>query len=220
MVAADLPAPAQGADRPGSAASLDPRAGKKKKRSLVSRVLPMARKIIAVALLVGGMVYGAVAPVRGFVNDRVVSVKARALSVIHPQYTPVHPFQVTGATATKDHPASALSDGFTNTFWAAPSTGDPTFILKFDHSVHVDQALLLIGVSGNFQGANRPSELRLVFSNGHTQNIQLDDKPDEQKVAIKTGGKITSIEVHVIGFYRAGSSDAVAITEIELFAKK
>jgi hypothetical protein len=139
--------------------------------------------------------------------------------VVHPQYTPVHPFQVTAGAELKDHPGSALSDGFTNTFWAAP-VGDKAFVtLKFDHPVDVSRALIRIGISGNFQGSNRPHDLHIVFSTGKTQDLSLDDKADPQEVKFKAGGKVTSVEIHVASLYKA-PSDSVAITEVELFSKK
>ena len=141
------------------------------------------------------------------------------MSVIRPEYTPVHPFQVTGGAELKDHAAAALSDGFTNTFWAAP-VGDKAFVtLKFDHPVDVSRALIRIGISGNFQGSNRPHDLHIVFSTGKTQDVSLDDKADPQEVKFKAGGDVTSMEIHVASLYKA-SSDSVAITEVELFSKK
>jgi hypothetical protein len=131
----------------------------------------------------------------------------------------VHPFEVTAKAALKDHPGSALSDGFTNTFWAAPAGDKAVVTLRFDHPVQVQRALIRVGVSGNFSGTNRPHDVHLVFSNGKTQDLSLDDKPDAQEVKIKTGGKITSIELSVTSMYRT-SADSIAITEIELFTKK
>ena len=192
---------------------------RKRKRSPLAKVLPLVRRVVAVALLVGGLLYASVGPFRGYVNARVDTVKTAVMRRVHPQYTPVHPFQVTDGAELKDHPGSALSDGFTNTFWAAP-VGDKAFVtLKFDHSVDVSRALIRTGISGNFQGSDRPHELHLVYSTGKTQDISLDDKPDPQEVAFKAGGNVTSIEIHVTSVYRA-QSDSVAITEIELFSKK
>jgi hypothetical protein len=210
--------PKQAATGMGAAGAVAGTAGKRK-RSPLAKALPMVRRVVAIGLIVGGLVYASVAPFRGWVNERVVDGKTRAMSVIHPQYTPVHPFEVTGGSSLKDHPASALSDGFTNTFWAAP-VGDKAFVtLRFDHAVNVRRGLIRIGISGNFQGANRPHDLHLVYSTGKTQDLTLDDKADPQEVTFKAGGKVTSIEIHVASLYKA-SSDSVAITEVELFTKK
>jgi hypothetical protein len=189
------------------------------KRSLLARAMPLIRRVVAIALLVGGIAYASFAPLRGWVNDRAVDTKARAMSVIHPQYTPIHPFEVTGQSSLSGHPPAALSDGFTNTFWAAADGDKAVVTLRFDHPVNVSRALIRSGISGNFQGANRPHDLHLVYSTGKTQDIALDDTPDAQQVTLKTGGNVTSIELHVGSLYKA-SSDSVAITEIELFAKK
>jgi hypothetical protein len=189
------------------------------KRSLLARAMPLIRRVVAIVLLVGGIAYATFAPLRGWVNDRVVDAKSRATSIVHPQYTPVHPFQVTGQSSLSNHPPDAVSDGFTNTFWAAPVGDKAVVTLRFDHPTDVSRALIRIGISGNFQGSNRPHELRLVYSTGKAQDLSLDDKADPQQVTLKAGGKVTTIELHVVSLYKA-SSDSVAITEIELFAKK
>jgi hypothetical protein len=192
---------------------------KKRKRSPLAKLMPLVRRVIPVVLLVGGVVYASVTPFRTYVNTRANAAYTWGMGFIHPQYTPVHPLQVTDGAELKGHPGSALSDGFTNTFWAAP-VGDKAFVtMKFDHPVDVSRALIRIGISGNFQGADRPQTLHLVFSTGKTQDISLDDKADPQEVKFKAGGKVTSIEIHVASVYRA-QSDSVAITEIELFSKK
>jgi hypothetical protein len=203
----------------GGAAGAAAAAAGKRKRSPLAKLLPMIRRVVAIALIVGGLVYASVPPFRDWVNVRVVDAKSRAMSIIHPQYTPVHPFQVTDQSELSGHPGSALSDGFTNTFWAAPVGDKAVVTLKFDHPTQVQRALIRIGISGNFQGANRPHQLHLVFSTGKTQDLDLDDTADPQEVSIKAGGPVTSIELHVTSLYKA-SSDSVAITEIELFAKK
>jgi hypothetical protein len=202
-----------------SAAEAAAGTGRRPKRSALARALPLIRRVVAIVLLVGGIAYASYAPLRGFVNDRALSAKARVMSVVHPQYTPVHPLEVTGQSALRDHPPGALSDGFTNTFWAAPVGDKAVVTLRFDHPVNVQRALIRVGISGNFQGSNRPQDVHLVFSTGRSQDLHLDDTADAQQVTIKTGGKVTSIELHIDSLYKA-SSDSVAITEIELFAKK
>jgi hypothetical protein len=75
-------------------------------------------------------------------------------------------------------------------------------------------------VSGNFQGADRPHQILLAFSNGHRQTLTLDDNPAPQEVTLKPGGAVTGITWTVTSLYREGASDSVAVTEIELFRRK
>jgi hypothetical protein len=215
---ADLPAPSEGhGDRRGRG-----RGGRRcgrRKRSPLAKLLPMIRRVVAIALLVGGIVYASVPPFRRWVNERALDAKSRVLSIVRPQYTPVHPFPVTDQSELSGHPGAALSDGFTNAFWAAPVGDKDVVTLQLDHPTQVQRALIRIGISGNSQGASRPHQLHLVFSTGKTQDLNLDDTADPQEVAIKADGPVTTIELHVTSLFKA-SSDTVAITEIELFEKK
>src|SRR5207244_2347536 len=113
--------------------------------------------------------------------------------VINPQFAPVH---ATGSGATAHvtgHDAGKAVDGFTNTYWAAPSPQgtDVVLVLQFDQKADVDKAIVRSGVSANFQGTNRPQNLHIVYDTGQTYDVALKDSPEPQEVGIGKGHGIT-----------------------------
>jgi hypothetical protein len=196
---------------------------KSRRAAALAKVFPTVRKVVAVVLLVSGIAYGTLPGVRGWVNDRVVHAKSRVTRIINPQYDPVH---ATGSGATAHvtgHEAQKAVDGFTNTYWAAPSPNgrDVVLVLLFDHKVDVDKAIVYSGVAANFQlGTNRPQNLHIVYDTGATYDVALKDSPDKQEVKIGKGHGITRMEIHITSLFKAVKSPNVAITEIELFRKE
>ncbi|HKT00161.1 MAG TPA: hypothetical protein VJT31_11575, partial [Rugosimonospora sp.] len=179
----------------------------------------LVRWVVLLALLAAGVAYATVAPLRGWVNGHVIRAEKHAQAVVHPQYTPVHPTRVAGAKALPGHAAGQLSDGFSNTYWAARLRDNATVTLYFDHPVDVSRALIRIGVSASLQSTNRPSVLRVTYSTGRVEDIKLDDTADPQDRTLRPGGLVTSLQLRVAGLYRA-QSDIVAITEVELFSRR
>jgi hypothetical protein len=217
LLPARRPKTRKAGERPGQPGT----SGRKgRSRPRLAGALQAVRRVVAVLLVIGGILYGVVTPVRGWVNERVVAAKQRVESVIHPQYVPANPVEVTASTAIKGHPGAAAGDGFTNTFWAAPVAKQPALVLRFDRPVELRRALIRVGVSGNFQGSNRPQTLHVVYSTGASQDLSLVDTPDAQEVKLKSGGKVSVVELHVTSVFRSVRSDAVAITEVELFSRK
>jgi type II secretory pathway pseudopilin PulG len=192
-----------------------------RKATALAQVFPTIRKVIAVALLLGGILYGAVPGVRGSVNKRVLSAKTRVTRLINPQFDPVH---ATGSGATAHvtgHDAGKAVDTFTNTYWAAPSGKEVVLVLDFDHKVDVDKALVHSGVGANFTGTNRPERVHIVYDTGETYDLTLKDTGDKQEVSLGKGHGITRMEIHIISLYKATkASSVVAISEIELFSKE
>lgn len=201
----------------GTAAGARP----KQRRRALPAMMRGVRGIISIVLVLGGIVYASYPPGRAFVNEKAGAVLTKAESIVHPQYVPAHPIEARAGAALPGHPATAVIDGFTNTYWAAPATGpEQVLVLSFDHPVNVSKALIRVGVSGNFGSTARPHAVHVVYSNAHSQDLNLDDKADAQEVDLKSGGSVTSIELHITSFYRPVSGTDIAITEIELFSKK
>jgi hypothetical protein len=195
-------------------------AAKKRNRKLPALVRSV-RGVMAVVFLLGGIAYASVPAVRTEVNDKANAAIGKVQSIVHPQYAPAHPVDARASAAVKDHPAGNTIDGFTNTFWAAPTnTPEQVLILGFDHPVEVRKALIRVGVSGAFTSTARPHAVHVVYSSAKSQDLNLDDKADAQEVSLDPGSPVTSIELHITSFYRAVGSNDVAITEIELFVKK
>jgi hypothetical protein len=205
----------------GSAAGTAAGRRPKQKRRALPAMMRGVRGIISIVLLLGGIVYASYAPARTLVNEKVGALLAKGESIVHPQYVPEHPIEARANAAQPGHPATAVIDGFTNTYWAAPATGpEQVLVLSFDHPVKVSKALVRVGVSGNFGSTARPHAIHIVYSNGHSQELNLDDKAEAQEVTLKPDGAVTSIELHITSFYRPVSGTDIAVTEIELFSKK
>jgi hypothetical protein len=192
-----------------------------RRAAALAKVMPTVRKVVALVLLVGGIVYAAFTPFRDVVNERVTAVKQRIERKINPQYDPVN-VNGFGATAQiRGHDAGKAVDGFSNTYWAAPTGGrEVVLILKFNRQVNVDKAVVRSGVSANFQSTNRPQNLHIVYSTNQTFDVALKDSPEPQEVSIGNGHGITSMEIHITGMYKAVKSSDVALTEIELFQRE
>ena len=194
---------------------------KSRRAAALAKVFPTIRRVVAVVVLLSGILYGAFAPVRGWVNDHVIAVKTKISRIISPQFDPVHVNGFNATAQVKDHEAGKAVDGFTNTYWAAPATGrEVVLILRFNQKVDVDKAIVHSGVSANFQSTNRPQKLHIVYDTGKTYDVDLKDTPDQQEVAIGKGHGISSMEIHITSFYTSVKSGNVAITEVELFRKE
>lgn len=189
-------------------------------RAGLRRVIPTARNIVAIVLLLGGIVYSIYPPFRIEVNERYFAVKNRVVAMVIPQYVPVRPTKVTATAELPDHPAGAVADGFSNTFWAAPGDSSPALVFTFDHPINLGRAIVRVGNSAKFQSAHRPQQLHLVFSNGGTFDLNLKDTPDPQEVKIEGGNGSTSVEIHVQSLFRSLDGTDTAVTEIELFERK
>ena len=64
----------------------------------------------------------------------------------------------------------------------------------------------------------RPERLHLVFSDGSTTDVRLEDSPKFQTFPI-AARQVSSVEVHIVSVYGSLGGSDLAITEIELFAK-
>src|SRR5262249_40495386 len=144
--------------------------------------------------------------------------------VINPQYDPVHVTARNATASLKGHEAGKAVDGFSNTYWESPATlpggREVVLVLQFDKTVDVDKAIIRSGASYNFRSTNRPQALHIVYNTGATFDVTLKDSPDPQEVGIGNGHGITTMEIHITQLYKAVRSNAVAVTEIELFRKE
>lgn len=194
---------------------------KSRRAAALAKVFPTIRKVVAALLLVTGVLYGAATPVRSWVNSHVTAAKSKITRMINPQFDPVHANGVTATAQVKGHDSAKAVDGFSNTFWSAPSGGrEVVLILRFNSKVDVDKAIIRNGVSANLQSTNRPQKLHIVYNTGATFDVELKDSQDPQEVSIGNGHGITNMEIHITSLYKSTKSNDVAITEIELFRKE
>lgn len=191
----------------------------------VRGVMTALRRVLIVALLLFGLLYAVFPSMRSLVNGLVVSGKDKIESMFVQEYVPVRPIQVTATGEVPDHLAPLATDGFTNTFWAAPdAAGQPALVLEFDRPTDLVRAIVHNGGGADFQALGRPRELHLVYIDGErtigTSDMLLTDTPETQQVEFTGGTGATRIEVHVMSVYSSLDNPGLALSEIELFEKQ
>ncbi len=202
-------------------------AKKRKKRQGLGKLIVPARRIISVALVALGLLYGVYSPFRNWVNDKYTSAKDSVLSVVHPEYLPVTagPGTTSNEPTPLDpaHPASAATDGFKNTYWLTnpPSEGfRPELDVQLTEQTDIDKIIVHNGASDDFQGFHRPKTLLFVFDNGNEYEVGLKNTPDPQTVSIEQGGGVQRFKIAVTDVYESIDGTAVALTEIEFFTEQ
>lgn len=188
-------------------------------------VLAAVRRVLIVALLLLGLLYAVFPSMRSLVNGLVLDGKDKIESMFVQQYVPVRPIQVTATGEVPDHLAPLATDGFSNTFWAAPdAAAQPALVLEFDRPTSLVRAIVHNGGGEDFQALSRPRELHLVYSDGErtigTSDVLLTDTPDEQQVEFTGGDGATRVEIHVMSVYSSVDSPGLALSEIELFERQ
>jgi ribosomal protein L40E len=187
--------------------------------AVVRRVLRIARNLIVVAVLLGGVLYGVLPPFRSLVNQQAGALRHGIEGIFVTRYAPVRPTSVRATTERPGHPATLVSDNLSNTYWAAPAgPAEPVLVLTFEQPVDIRKAIVRSGIGADFQSAHRPQKLHLVYSTGKTYDVNLEDTPEPREVVIGNSAGATSVELHVTALYRSLRGNDVAISEIELFA--
>jgi hypothetical protein len=168
--------------------------------------------LLAAALAIPG--------VRNAATDLFGEARKRAL----PRFVAVNP---TGAKATSvltGHPATAAVDGVRNTYWAEGAKGSgekQVLTVAFGQSVSIARIIITPGASAKveeFRAQPRPKVLHLIFSNGKTADISLEDKPEAQDFPVDVEGA-NSVEIHIVSVYGSIKGSAASIAEIEFRAR-
>jgi hypothetical protein len=195
------------------------RGGKTKLAVFVSTTFRTIRRVVALALVVGGVAYGLFTPFRGWVNEQAAQAKGTFEQMFFPQYAPVSAAEAPVASlALPDHPANMAVDGKSNSFWGAPVGGaEINMVVKFDRKVNLAKIIVHNGNGEGFKESHRAEKLHLVFNNGHTTDVNLQDRPDPQTLEIENGDGVSSVEIHVLSTFKSVSGTDLAISEIEFF---
>lgn len=196
------------------------RGGKSKAGLAVSATFKVIRRVVSIALLVAGLLYGVFAPFRVWVNDKAMAVKAGVEDIFFPNYEPVRAAETPlSPVQLKQFPGAMALDNLTNTFWAAPVGGprEPVLEVKFDREVDLARLIVHNGQQDGFKDRHRAQKLHLVFSTGKTTDVTLQDRPDPQTLEVENGEGATSVEIHVMSTFKSVTGNEVSITEIELF---
>jgi hypothetical protein len=184
------------------------------------RFMRIARVVVAMALLFGGIVYGAYPPFRNAVNHWVTSLKSDFNKEVGANLAPIHPVSVAANITDKGSAALNASDENTNTYWLAPwsSSTEPVITLDFTHRVTLERMILHSGADGGaFVQHGRPASLLLTYSNGETQTITPQDTAQQQTFDLNHALAVSSVQIKITGIDPGTLGSDVAITEIELF---
>jgi hypothetical protein len=195
------------------------RGGKSKLGVIVSSTFRVARRVVAIALILGGIAYGLFAPFRGWVNDQAAQAKGTFERLVFPQYVPVSAAEAPAASvALPDHPANNAVDGASDSFWGAPMGGaEPNMVVKFDRTVDLARIIVHNGDGADFKATARAQKLHLVFSTGKTTDLTLQDRPDPQTLEIEDAEGVSSVEIHVVSTFKSVTGTTLAISELEFF---
>jgi len=204
-------------ERPWRGADGKPKAPKKPLLTATRKI----RRVLAVVAFIFGIIYAAYAPLRENVNERVTSVKDRAMSIIRPQFDPVRPTGSTATTETQENPGRNAIDLRSLTFWvAAPTDTQPTILITFAEAVDLDRVIIHNGRSDAYTTMNRPRKLHFVYSTGQSFDVELKDSSDPQQINLDNGAGATSVQIQVEEQFQAVPPTAMAFTEIEFFTQR
>ncbi len=171
------------------------------------------------AVLCAGTLYGVYPPFRTTVNAQTQKLKVWATGTIDAGLSPVHADSVTADQQEPGHPGLDAADELLTTYWLAPwsTSKEPTLTFHFSHHVTLRKIILHSGASDAYIQDGRPSNLRLLYSNGESFTILPQDTSQEQTFTISHAELITSLRIQVGGVYPGSGGSSVAIAEIELF---
>lgn len=183
-------------------------------------VLRIVRNVVLVLILVGGIVYGAVPPVRDAVNSQVNTV-VQSFNGTTGTPVPLQASSVQASSAAPGHNGDRATDAYINTYWAAPLAQDPhpKLSVGFPQAANVTAILFISGDADNYRAEPRPKLVHIVFSNGGSQDVTLADTNKQQTFTLSGANGITGVTIQIMSVYTSTSGNAVSITDIEFFAK-
>lgn len=183
-------------------------------------------RLIGALSVVGAVLYLAVPPLRGVVNDTIahpVSALQRAWNErFNVSFVPVRPVTVNATAAAAGHPAPLAFDQLSNTYWAAPATPaqQPRLQIRFGGPTTVERIIVTAGGAEDFVKLDRPKTLHLVYDKKRSDTITLNDEAKPQTLTLDNAGEVTEVEIVVTDVYQAATPGTVAIAEIELFRRE
>lgn len=184
------------------------------------RVYRVARVVIGIVVILGGVLYAAYPPFRTTINSEVTGVKQDVTKNVDKVFVPAHAAKVVASASAKGHPASLAVDEVLNTYWQAPASQGqfPSLTLTFQHPVTLERMIIHSGVPAAYTAHGRPSQLVLIYSNQESESLDLKDTSKPQTLNINHALRVSSVRLEVASTYSGGKPPDVAISEIELFA--
>ena len=179
----------------------------------------VGRLVLVAAFICTVIAYAVFPQLRTALNGRVNAGKSRVEALAHPTYVLLHPVSVVANIQVAGYSGPLAVDGYTNTYWLAPwnPAQEPTLTLTFSRKVSLKKMILHSGADPNFAAYDRPSVMRLSFSNGEAGSYMPQDTIKPQTLTLTHVDGVTSVEFQVMGVYPGKSRSYVAISEIEFF---
>jgi hypothetical protein len=210
--------------RPGQAGA------KKDRRGSAWNAYRKVRAVLATLLLVLGVLYVVVAPLRGVINgalDRPVGWVTSTVSgwwdKLTDDFVDVAPERRFGNAATRGHPPKAAFDGNTETFWAAqwPRSPRPAVTAVFGEAVTLTHIVVHSGAAGEKADSFlQPAVLRLTYGSGNSERVALEFSADPQTVALSQATTFRKVTITVVRVHPREGARNVAIREIEFKTRK
>jgi hypothetical protein len=189
-------------------------------------------RIVGIAVLIGGIVYGLFPSVRNTINHDIGSVKNKINSWIHPTRTEVLPNSVlVSSRIGPRHSFPELKDTATNTYWAAriPKSNTEHITLTFGFSDKFDLKNIVVwnGVgdakSPDYNSTARPDHVFLTFPDSSVPGcaIEFGDNPAApSKVDVSKchANGIEAVQVRIDDYYgQSKATHLVALAKIQFF---
>jgi len=182
----------------------------------------VARAFGAVALVAVALsMFGPWAPtIRSHVSGWATDIRR----TVHPTYVAIYANGADASSAAPGHPAIDAIDNNTSTYWQADSTNPlgQTLAIRFPQQEKIDRIGFLIGVQNppqNYLNSPRPELVHLVFSDGTSADLNLQDTASFQAFPVSARAA-DQLQVTVESFFASAADQHVAITEIEFFRKQ
>ena len=182
-------------------------------RGTLSRFAPL--------LLVVGLLGVGLGPARMWLTVHVFGLAHRAQVQLSQRYTNVAPISASASSAAPGHPAKLAIDGIQQTYWltGAGSGAGASFTVRFASPQRIDRVGVLSGEpGGDYRTQARPQTIELLVGGRSPVSLPLDDTLGFQNRPVSLRG-VTVITVVVKNVYPGQNGQAVALRELEFFAR-
>ena len=177
--------------------------------------------VLAGLVLLGAVGYLAVPSVGSAINGGVRGVVDTVRRMVSPALVLVSAADTEASDALKDHAATEVTDGATNSDWQATGS-DQTLTFTFERPIDLGAVNIWNGSADPKtkvlrKDLRRPSKLELTSQSGQTTTIDLDDIHDRQVRYVDLSG-VEALTIKIL--QTNGPSDApVSLSEIEFLKK-
>ena len=182
-------------------------------RGTLSRFAPL--------LLVVGLLGVGLGPARMWLTVHVFGLAHRAQVQLSQRYTNVVPISASASSAAPGHPAKLAIDGIQQTYWltGAGSGAGASFTVRFASPQRIDRVGVLSGEpGGDYRTQARPQTIELLVGGRSPVSLPLDDTLGFQNRPVSLRG-VTAITVVIKNVYPGQNGQAVALRELEFFAR-